>query len=83
MFLMNSTWPWTQSCMDESGQYHTTCVVERVIVLGFGQQPTFVTACAKDGKEKEVVFTYDTKTSALTLENLALSVDADWDICIN
>ncbi|XP_029891272.1 neutral alpha-glucosidase C isoform X2 [Aquila chrysaetos chrysaetos] len=73
----------SSSRRDESGQYHTTCVVERVIVLGFGQQPTFVTACSKDGKEKEVVFTYNTKTSALTLENLALSVDADWEICIN
>uniref|UniRef100_A0A8C0B8I7 GANC glucosidase n=1 Tax=Buteo japonicus TaxID=224669 RepID=A0A8C0B8I7_9AVES len=71
------------SSRDESGQYHTTCVVERVIVLGFGQQPTFVTACSKDGKRKEVVFTYNTKTSALTLENLALSIDADWEICIN
>ncbi|KAM4667279.1 neutral alpha-glucosidase C isoform 5-T5 [Amazona ochrocephala] len=73
----------SSSCRDESGQYQTTCVVERVIVLGFGQQPTFVTACSKDGKQKEVVFTYDTKTSALTLENLALSVAADWKICIN
>lgn len=35
------------SCVDESGQYHTTCVVERVIILGFGKQPTFVTASAK------------------------------------
>uniref|UniRef100_A0A663LLK5 Uncharacterized protein n=1 Tax=Athene cunicularia TaxID=194338 RepID=A0A663LLK5_ATHCN len=73
----------TSSCTDESGQYHTTCVIERVIVLGFGQQPTSVTACSKDGKEKEVVFTYDMKTSVLTLENLALSVDADWEICIS
>ncbi|NXW55644.1 GANC glucosidase, partial [Eurystomus gularis] len=72
----------SSSCADESGQYHTTCVVERVIVLGFGQQPTSVTACCMDGKAKEVVFTYNTKTSALTLENLALSVDADWKICI-
>lgn len=38
------------SCIDESGQYHTTCVVARVIVLGFGQQPTLVTASSK-GKE--------------------------------
>ncbi|XP_052638158.1 neutral alpha-glucosidase C isoform X3 [Harpia harpyja] len=37
----------SSSRRDESGQYHTTCVVERVIVLGFGQQPTFVTACSK------------------------------------
>lgn len=73
----------SSSCVDESGQYHTTCVVERVIVLGFGKQPTFVTATSKDGKKKEVVFTYDTKTSAMTLENLALSVDADWEICIS
>ncbi|KAM6131129.1 neutral alpha-glucosidase C isoform 2-T2 [Pterocles gutturalis] len=73
----------SSSCTDESGQYHTTCVVERVIVLGFGQQPNLVTACPKDGKEKEVVFKYDTKTSALTLENLALNVDTDWKICIN
>ncbi|NXU81320.1 GANC glucosidase, partial [Oreotrochilus melanogaster] len=72
----------SSSCTDESGQYHTTCVVERVIVLGFGQQPTFVTACTKGGKQKGVSFTYDTKTSALTLENLALSVGADWEICI-
>ncbi|KFU83540.1 Neutral alpha-glucosidase C, partial [Chaetura pelagica] len=72
----------SSSCRDENGQYHTTCVVERVVVLGFGQQPTFVTACTKDGKEKEVIFKYDTKTSALTLENLALSVDADWEIRI-
>uniref|UniRef100_A0A672TRB7 Glucosidase alpha, neutral C n=1 Tax=Strigops habroptila TaxID=2489341 RepID=A0A672TRB7_STRHB len=71
------------SSRDESGQYQTMCVVERVIVLGFGHQPTFVTACSKDGKEKEVVFTYDTKTSALTLENLALSLAADWKICVN
>lgn len=34
-------------CIDESGQYHTTCVVERVIILGFGKQPTFVTASSK------------------------------------
>jgi len=38
---------------------------------------------SSDGKEKEVVFTYDKTTSALTLENLALRVDADWKICIN
>uniref|UniRef100_A0A8C5IRG5 GANC glucosidase n=1 Tax=Junco hyemalis TaxID=40217 RepID=A0A8C5IRG5_JUNHY len=73
----------SSSCVDESGQYHTTCVVERVIILGFGKQPTSVTASAKDGKKKDVVFTYDTKTFALTLENLALSVDADWEICIS
>ncbi|XP_037249368.1 neutral alpha-glucosidase C isoform X2 [Falco rusticolus] len=73
----------SSSRTEESGKYHTTCVVERVIVLGFGQQPTFVTACSKDGKGKEVVFTYNMKTSALTLENLALSVDADWQIYIN
>jgi len=35
------------SCTDESGQYRTTCVVERVIFLGLGQRPTFVTACSK------------------------------------
>ncbi|KAK2533211.1 Ganc [Columba livia] len=70
-------------CIDESGRYHTTCVVARVIVLGFGQQPTLVTASSKGGKEKEVVFTYDTKTSMLMLENLALSVDADWRIHIS
>ncbi|PKU36957.1 hypothetical protein llap_12739 [Limosa lapponica baueri] len=70
-------------CTDESGKYRTTCVVERVIILGFGQHPTSVTASSKDGKEKEVVFTYDMKTSALTLENLALRVDADWAIHIN
>ncbi|RMC00523.1 hypothetical protein DUI87_23137 [Hirundo rustica rustica] len=73
----------SSSCVDESGQYHTTCVVERVIILGFGKQPTFVTTSSKDGKKKEVAFAYDTKTSALTLENLALSVDADWEICIS
>uniref|UniRef100_A0A8C4U7D1 Glycoside hydrolase family 31 N-terminal domain-containing protein n=1 Tax=Falco tinnunculus TaxID=100819 RepID=A0A8C4U7D1_FALTI len=72
-----------KNILSSSGKYHTTCVVERVIVLGFGQQPTFVTACSKDGKGKEVVFTYNMKTSALTLENLALSVDADWQIYIN
>ncbi|KAI6068253.1 Neutral alpha-glucosidase C isoform X1 [Aix galericulata] len=99
----------SSSCMGESGQYHTTCVVERVIFLGVGQQPTFVSVCSKvttmlkqgltfaekslnssrktdvpyvNGKEKEVVFTYDTKTSVLTLENLALSIDADWKICV-
>uniref|UniRef100_A0A8B9BMW1 Glucosidase alpha, neutral C n=1 Tax=Anser brachyrhynchus TaxID=132585 RepID=A0A8B9BMW1_9AVES len=37
----------SSSCMDESGQYHATCVVERVIFLGLGQQPTFVTVCSK------------------------------------
>uniref|UniRef100_A0A8C0U8C1 Glucosidase alpha, neutral C n=1 Tax=Cyanistes caeruleus TaxID=156563 RepID=A0A8C0U8C1_CYACU len=73
----------SSSCIDESGQYHTTCVVERVIILGFGKHPTSVTASPKDGKKTEVVFTYDTKTSVLTLENIALSVDADWEICIS
>lgn len=73
----------SSSCIDESGRYHTTCVVARVIVLGFGQQPALVTASSKGGKEKEVVFTYDTKTSMLMLENLALSVDADWRIHIS
>ncbi|POI33828.1 hypothetical protein CIB84_002420 [Bambusicola thoracicus] len=34
------------------------------------------------GKEKEVVFTYDTKTAVLILENLALRIDSDWEICI-
>lgn len=72
----------SSSCTDESGQYRTTCVVERVIFLGLGQRPTFVTACSKGGKEKEVVFTYDTKTAVLILENLALRVDSDWEICI-
>ncbi|XP_031449409.1 neutral alpha-glucosidase C [Phasianus colchicus] len=72
----------SSSCTDESGQYRTTCVVERVIFLGLGQQPTLVTACSKGGKEKEVVFTYDTKTAVLILENLALRVDSDWEICI-
>uniref|UniRef100_A0A8C5ITL3 GANC glucosidase n=1 Tax=Junco hyemalis TaxID=40217 RepID=A0A8C5ITL3_JUNHY len=72
-----------KNIISSSGQYHTTCVVERVIILGFGKQPTSVTASAKDGKKKDVVFTYDTKTFALTLENLALSVDADWEICIS
>uniref|UniRef100_A0A669PRU9 Uncharacterized protein n=1 Tax=Phasianus colchicus TaxID=9054 RepID=A0A669PRU9_PHACC len=37
----------SSSCTDESGQYRTTCVVERVIFLGLGQQPTLVTACSK------------------------------------
>ncbi|KFP30782.1 Neutral alpha-glucosidase C, partial [Colius striatus] len=69
-------------CRDDSGQFHTPCVVERVIVLGLGHQPTSVTACPKDGKGKEVVFMYDTKTSALTLEHLSLPVDADWEIYI-
>ncbi|XP_065610840.1 neutral alpha-glucosidase C isoform X2 [Cyrtonyx montezumae] len=72
----------SSSCTGESGQYRTTCVVERVIFLGFGQQPSLVTACSKGGKEKEVVFTYDTKTAVLILENLALRVDSDWEICI-
>uniref|UniRef100_A0A8C3LDH1 Glycoside hydrolase family 31 N-terminal domain-containing protein n=1 Tax=Chrysolophus pictus TaxID=9089 RepID=A0A8C3LDH1_CHRPC len=67
----------SSSCTDESGQYRTTCVVERVIFLGLGQQPTSVTACSK---VKE--FTYDTKTAVLILENLALRVDSDWEICI-
>ncbi|XP_061853616.1 neutral alpha-glucosidase C isoform X3 [Colius striatus] len=70
-------------CRDDSGQFHTPCVVERVIVLGLGHQPTSVTACPKDGKGKEVVFMYDTKTSALTLEHLSLPVDADWEIYIS
>uniref|UniRef100_A0A8C0Z9A9 Glucosidase alpha, neutral C n=1 Tax=Cyanistes caeruleus TaxID=156563 RepID=A0A8C0Z9A9_CYACU len=37
----------SSSCIDESGQYHTTCVVERVIILGFGKHPTSVTASPK------------------------------------
>uniref|UniRef100_A0A8B9S567 Neutral alpha-glucosidase C n=1 Tax=Apteryx owenii TaxID=8824 RepID=A0A8B9S567_APTOW len=72
----------SSSCTDEKGQYLPTCIVERVIILGLGQQPMSVATCLKDGKEKEVVFTYDTKTSVLTLEKLALNVGADWEIHI-
>uniref|UniRef100_A0A8B9F2N4 Neutral alpha-glucosidase C n=1 Tax=Amazona collaria TaxID=241587 RepID=A0A8B9F2N4_9PSIT len=48
----------SSSCRDESGQYQTTCVVERVIVLGFGQQPTFVTACSKGNDLTSILIQY-------------------------
>ncbi|TFK15096.1 zygote arrest protein 1 [Platysternon megacephalum] len=75
----------SSSCADEIGQYHTKCVVERVLILGVQKQPTSVTASLqgkRDGKDKEVVFTYDAKTSMLTLEKLLLNVGADWEIHI-
>ncbi|XP_067414242.1 neutral alpha-glucosidase C [Emydura macquarii macquarii] len=72
----------TSSRADEIGQYHTKCVVERVLILGVQKQPTSVTASLQDGNDKEVVFTYDAKTSALTLEKLLLNVGADWEIHI-
>ncbi|XP_027673962.2 neutral alpha-glucosidase C isoform X1 [Chelonia mydas] len=75
----------SSSCADEIGQYHTKCVVERVLILGVQKQPTSVTASLqskRDGKDKEVVFTYDAKTSTLTLEKLLLNVGADWEIHI-
>ncbi|XP_044869546.1 neutral alpha-glucosidase C isoform X2 [Mauremys mutica] len=75
----------SSSCADEIGQYHTKCVVERVLILGVQKQPTSVTVSLqdkRDGKDKEVVFTYDAKTSMLTLEKLLLNVGADWEIHI-
>uniref|UniRef100_A0A672TRS4 Glucosidase alpha, neutral C n=1 Tax=Strigops habroptila TaxID=2489341 RepID=A0A672TRS4_STRHB len=48
----------SSSCRDESGQYQTMCVVERVIVLGFGHQPTFVTACSKGNELTSVLLQY-------------------------
>uniref|UniRef100_A0A8C3HFX0 Glucosidase alpha, neutral C n=1 Tax=Chrysemys picta bellii TaxID=8478 RepID=A0A8C3HFX0_CHRPI len=72
----------SSSCADEIGQYHTKCVVERVLILGVQKQPTSVTVSLHDGKDKEVVFTYDAKSSMLTLEKLLLNVGADWEIHI-
>ncbi|XP_065451431.1 neutral alpha-glucosidase C isoform X2 [Chrysemys picta bellii] len=75
----------SSSCADEIGQYHTKCVVERVLILGVQKQPTSVTVSLhgkRDGKDKEVVFTYDAKSSMLTLEKLLLNVGADWEIHI-
>ncbi|XP_024053221.1 neutral alpha-glucosidase C isoform X2 [Terrapene carolina triunguis] len=72
----------SSSCADEFGQYHTKCVVERVLILGVQKQPTSVTVSLQDGKDKEVVFTYDVKSSMLTLEKLLLNVGADWEIHI-
>nr|XP_032637410.1 neutral alpha-glucosidase C-like isoform X1 [Chelonoidis abingdonii] len=75
----------SSSCADEIGQYHTKCVVEQVLILGVQKQPTSVTVSLqgkRDGTDKEVVFTYDAKTSMLTLEKLLLNVGADWEIHI-
>nr|XP_006130414.1 neutral alpha-glucosidase C isoform X1 [Pelodiscus sinensis]XP_025044103.1 neutral alpha-glucosidase C isoform X1 [Pelodiscus sinensis] len=72
----------SSSCADEIGQYHTKCVVERILILGVQKQPTSVNANLQDGKDKEVVFTYDITTSMLTLEKLLLNIGDDWEIHI-
>uniref|UniRef100_A0A8C5IRI4 Glycoside hydrolase family 31 N-terminal domain-containing protein n=1 Tax=Junco hyemalis TaxID=40217 RepID=A0A8C5IRI4_JUNHY len=55
----------SSSCVDESGQYHTTCVVERVIILGFGKQPTSVTASAKGNELTSILLQFFSNSVAL------------------
>ncbi|XP_015275543.1 PREDICTED: neutral alpha-glucosidase C [Gekko japonicus] len=67
-------------CADEKGQFHTRCVVEQVLILGMKRQPSSVMARIHDGKDKAVVFTYDAKSSVLTLKKLSLNISIDWEI---
>ncbi|XP_060117238.1 neutral alpha-glucosidase C isoform X1 [Heteronotia binoei] len=67
-------------CADEKGQFHTKCVVEQVLILGMKKQPSSVTGRIQDGKDKAVAFTYDAKSSVLTLKNLSLNICIDWEI---
>uniref|UniRef100_A0A8C8SWE4 Glycoside hydrolase family 31 N-terminal domain-containing protein n=1 Tax=Pelusios castaneus TaxID=367368 RepID=A0A8C8SWE4_9SAUR len=43
----------SSSCADEIGQYHTKCVVEKVLILGVQKQPTSVTASFQ-GKKRNI-----------------------------
>ncbi|XP_072481170.1 neutral alpha-glucosidase C isoform X2 [Notamacropus eugenii] len=70
----------SSSCADENGHYHSECVVEKVLIVGFKKQPSSVTASSSDETEKQVAFTYSSKTAVLHLENLSLNVGADWKI---
>lgn len=65
------------SCVDESGQYHSTCVVERVIVLGFGKQPTLVTASSK-GNELTSILLQFFEILLLCCHSLE---ESDWQVC--
>lgn len=69
-------------CADENGQFHTKCIVERIVLLGVKKPPSFVIASIHDGKDKAVTFTYDAKSCVLTLQNLSLNVGIDWEIQI-
>ncbi|KAM9066669.1 neutral alpha-glucosidase C [Sarcophilus harrisii] len=70
----------SSSCADENGHYHSECVVEKVLILGINKQPSSVTTSSSDGQEKQVVFTYCSKTAVLHLEKLSLNVGANWEI---
>ncbi|XP_019374617.1 PREDICTED: neutral alpha-glucosidase C isoform X1 [Gavialis gangeticus] len=72
----------SSSCADGNGQYSTKCGVERVLILGVRQQPTSAIINYQDGKNKDIIFTYDDKTSTLTLEKLLLNVGTNWEICL-
>ncbi|XP_054826887.1 neutral alpha-glucosidase C isoform X2 [Eublepharis macularius] len=67
-------------CADENGQFHSKCVVEQILILGLKKQPSSVIARIHDKKVKAVAFTYDAKSSVLTLKKLSLNVSIDWDI---
>ncbi|XP_053141818.1 neutral alpha-glucosidase C isoform X2 [Hemicordylus capensis] len=69
-------------CADENGQFHTKCVVERIVILGFKKQPSSVTVSIGDGKDKIVAFAYDAKSSVLTLQKLSLNIGIDWELQI-
>ncbi|XP_074091277.1 neutral alpha-glucosidase C-like [Macrotis lagotis] len=66
-------------CADENGLYHSDCMVEKVLILGFKKQPSSVTVHSS-GMEKKVTFTYSSKTAILLLEKLSLNISTDWEI---
>ncbi|XP_074145469.1 neutral alpha-glucosidase C isoform X1 [Sminthopsis crassicaudata] len=70
----------SSSCADENGHYHSECVIEKILILGINKQPSSVTTSSSDGQEKQVVFTYCSKTAVLHLEKLSLNVGANWEI---
>ncbi|XP_044515955.1 neutral alpha-glucosidase C [Gracilinanus agilis] len=70
----------SSSCADENGHYHSECVVEKIVILGFNKQPSSVTASSPDMADKQMAFTYCSKTSVLRLEKLSLNIGTDWEI---
>ncbi|XP_042299274.1 neutral alpha-glucosidase C isoform X2 [Sceloporus undulatus] len=63
---------------DGDPQFHTKCVVERILILGMKNHPSVITASIHGGKDKAVAFTYDAKNSVLVLQKLSLNVGIDW-----
>nr|XP_051678427.1 neutral alpha-glucosidase C isoform X4 [Oryctolagus cuniculus] len=70
------------SCADKRGHYPSKCVVEQILVLGLGKEPSSVTTHSSDGKDQPVAFTYCAQASTLRLEKLSLDIGADWEVHI-